>query len=57
MPQQSDILARLRQAAAARFDVERAAELEAHLIDVARWLDLIEEQPLDLLGEEPDDGR
>ena len=47
----------LRQAAELRFGTERAAELAGKLADVARWLELIDQQPLDLLDEEPDLGR
>jgi hypothetical protein len=44
----------LRRMAEAAYGAQRAAELETRLGEIARWLRLIDEQPLDLLDEEPD---
>lgn len=45
---------RLHAAAANAYGPERAAELGGRLSDLAQWLRLVEDQPLDLLDEEPD---
>jgi hypothetical protein len=44
----------LGQAAAAAYGESRAAELQAKIAEVAGWMKLVDEQPLDLLDEEPD---
>ena len=54
MAAEDALRSQLQDAAAQRFGEERAAELSHKLGDVARWLRLIERQPLDLLDEEPD---
>ena len=46
----------LHQAAVASYGDQRADELAKRLGEVAHWLWLIEQQPLDLLDEEPDHG-
>lgn len=51
-----DQLRQLRVMAETRLGPERARELDTRLMDLARWLALIEEPPLDLLDEEPDGG-
>jgi len=47
----------LGQLAVARYGQQRAQELEKRLQKIARWIALIQQQPLDLLDEVPDDGR
>jgi hypothetical protein len=54
MPEE-DIRAALQEAAQRTYGQQRAIELDRRLGEVARWLALIEQQPLDLLDEEPDD--
>ena len=43
--------------AIARYGADRALELMPRLAEVAHWISLVEERPLELLDEEPDDGR
>jgi len=44
----------LRAAAVRAYGEQRAGELAKRLGEIARWLSLVEQQPLDLLDEEPD---
>ncbi len=44
----------LRQAAELAYGRQRAKELETKIAEVASWLKIVDEQPLDLLDEEPD---
>ena len=44
----------LRSAAALKYGQQRADELAGKLAEVAGWLDIVAQQPLDLLDEEPD---
>lgn len=58
MDSEASIHTQLQQAAVGAYGQQRAAELDKRLADVAHWLWLIGQQPLDLLDEEPDsDGR
>jgi hypothetical protein len=50
------IRALLDGAAVEVYGEQRARELGGRLNEIARWLWLIEQQPLDLLDEEPDNG-
>ena len=47
----------LHRAAIATYGDERAAQLDAKLKELSAQLALIDQQPLDLLDEEPDDAR
>jgi len=44
----------LRDAAVQAYGEQRAGELTKRLGEIAHWLSLVEQQPLDLLDEEPD---
>ncbi len=46
----------LRQAAVKSYGEQRASELDKRLASIAHWLWLIDQEPLDLLDEEPDHG-
>jgi hypothetical protein len=46
----------LRQAAVKSYGEQRASELDKRLATIAHWLWLIDQEPLDLLDEEPDHG-
>lgn len=48
------IVQSLRDAAARAYGQGRADELQPKLDEVGRWIARIEQQPLDLLNEEPD---
>ncbi len=54
MPEEH-IRAALQEAAQRTYGQQRASELDKRLGEIARWLALIEQQPLDLLDEEPED--
>jgi hypothetical protein len=48
----------LQSAAVHAYGEQRAGELGKRLNEIARWLRLVQDQPFDLLDEEPDaDGR
>jgi len=44
----------LRVSAARAYGEQRAGEMSKRLGEIAHWLRLVEQQPLDLLDEEPD---
>jgi hypothetical protein len=53
--QSEDTLRTLLQEAAVRsYGERRASELSGRLAEIARWMALIDQQPLDLLDEEPE---
>lgn len=54
MPSEETLRRGLQAAAVEAYGQERAAELSRRLDDIARWLALVQSQPLDLLDEEPD---
>jgi hypothetical protein len=54
MPSEETLRRALEAAAVEAYGQQRAAELSRRLTDVARWLTLVQSQPLDLLDEEPD---
>lgn len=57
MTTSEEILGSLHNEAERRYGQPHARELDARLSQVAGWLELIGQQPLELLDEEPDDGR
>jgi len=54
---ETDMLADLRRSAASAYGDRRADELGKKLAEAAHNIWLVAQQPLDLLDEEPDDGR
>jgi hypothetical protein len=55
MLSEESIRRQLEAAARELYGSERARELSKRLGEIARWTRLIDQQPLDVLDEEPDD--
>lgn len=57
MTTEETVRAALHDQAIRAYGEQRSAQLEPRLAQLAGWIALIEQQPLDLLDEDPDDGR